>query len=80
MMNPVLPALRQLVVVHCRPEVQLERLMARDGRRAANAEQRMGAQMRRKKKDVRRLSDRYFRRLRQHPQQRRSLSKTEHAS
>jgi dephospho-CoA kinase len=35
----------KLVVVHCRPEVQLERLMARDGLSRADAEQRIGAQM-----------------------------------
>ncbi len=35
----------KLVVVHCRPEVQLERLMARDGLSRTAAEQRMGAQM-----------------------------------
>jgi len=35
----------KLVVVHCRPEVQLERLMARDKLSRADAEQRIGAQM-----------------------------------
>ena len=35
----------KLVVVHCRPEVQLERLMVRDGLSRADAEQRIGAQM-----------------------------------
>src|SRR5712691_6276119 len=35
----------KLVVVHCRPEVQLARLMARDGLSRAEAEQRIGAQM-----------------------------------
>jgi dephospho-CoA kinase len=35
----------KLVVVHCRPEVQFERLMARDGLSRADAEQRIGAQM-----------------------------------
>ncbi|HLR07560.1 MAG TPA: dephospho-CoA kinase [Pyrinomonadaceae bacterium] len=35
----------KLVVVHCRPEVQLARLMARDGLSRAAAEQRIGAQM-----------------------------------
>jgi dephospho-CoA kinase len=35
----------KLVVVHCRPEVQLERLMARDELSRADAEQRIGAQM-----------------------------------
>ncbi len=35
----------KLVVVHCRPEVQLERLMARDGLSRTDAEQRIGAQM-----------------------------------
>ena len=35
----------KLVVVHCRPEVQLERLMSRDGLSRADAEQRIGAQM-----------------------------------
>ena len=35
----------KLVVVHCRPEVQLERLMARDGLSRGDAEQRIGAQM-----------------------------------
>lgn len=35
----------KLVVVHCRPEVQLERLMTRDGLSRADAEQRIGAQM-----------------------------------
>ena len=35
----------RLVVVHCRPEVQLERLMTRDGLSRADAEQRIGAQM-----------------------------------
>ena len=34
-----------LVVVHCRPEVQLERLRARDGLSRAEAEQRIGSQM-----------------------------------
>ena len=34
-----------LVVVHCRPEVQLERLIARDGLSRLDAEQRIGAQM-----------------------------------
>jgi len=37
--------LDKLVVVHCRPEVQLERLMARDGLSRTDAEQRIGAQM-----------------------------------
>jgi len=35
----------KLVVVHCRPEVQLARLMTRDGLSRADAEQRIGAQM-----------------------------------
>ena len=35
----------KLVVVHCRPEVQLERLMARDELSRADAEQRICAQM-----------------------------------
>ena len=35
----------KLVVVHCRPEVQLERLIARDGLSRGDAEQRIGAQM-----------------------------------
>jgi dephospho-CoA kinase len=35
----------KLVVVHCRPEVQLERLMARDGLSRDEAEQRIGSQM-----------------------------------
>jgi dephospho-CoA kinase len=35
----------KLVVVHCRPEVQLDRLMTRDGLSRADAEQRIGAQM-----------------------------------
>jgi dephospho-CoA kinase len=35
----------KLVVVHCRPEVQLERLMARDELSRADAEQRISAQM-----------------------------------
>ena len=35
----------KLVVVHCRPEVQLERLMARDELSRADAGQRIGAQM-----------------------------------
>jgi dephospho-CoA kinase len=35
----------KLVVVHCRPEVQLERLMARDGLSRDEAEQRIGTQM-----------------------------------
>jgi len=35
----------KLVVVHCRPEVQLERLMTRDAISREEAEQRMGAQM-----------------------------------
>ena len=35
----------KLVVVYCRPEVQLERLMARDAISHAEAEQRIGAQM-----------------------------------
>jgi dephospho-CoA kinase len=35
----------KLVVVHCRPEVQLERLMARDELSRAEAAQRIGAQM-----------------------------------
>jgi dephospho-CoA kinase len=35
----------KLVVVHCRPEVQLERLMARDKLSRADAEQRIDAQM-----------------------------------
>ena len=34
-----------LVVVHCRPEVQLERLMARDGLSREDAERRIAAQM-----------------------------------
>jgi dephospho-CoA kinase len=35
----------KLVVVHCRPEVQLERLMSRDGLSREDAEQRIAAQM-----------------------------------
>ena len=35
----------KLVVVHCRPEAQLDRLMKRDGLSRADAEQRVGAQM-----------------------------------
>ena len=35
----------KLVVVHCLPEVQLERLMTRDGLSRADAQQRIGAQM-----------------------------------
>ncbi len=35
----------KLVVVHCRPEVQLERLMSRDAISQAEAEQRIAAQM-----------------------------------
>jgi dephospho-CoA kinase len=35
----------KLIVVHCRPEVQLERLMTRDAISREEAEQRIGAQM-----------------------------------
>jgi dephospho-CoA kinase len=35
----------KLIVVHCRPEVQLTRLMTREGISQAEAEQRIGAQM-----------------------------------
>lgn len=35
----------KLIVVHCRPEVQLERLMLRDGLSLAEAKQRIGSQM-----------------------------------
>ena len=35
----------KLIVVHCRPEVQLERLMSRDGLTEAEAQQRIAAQM-----------------------------------
>ena len=35
----------KLIVVHCRPEVQLERLMARDGLSRADAEKRIASQM-----------------------------------
>jgi dephospho-CoA kinase len=35
----------KLIVVHCRPEVQLERLMSRDGMRREEAERRIAAQM-----------------------------------
>ena len=35
----------QLIVVHCRPEIQLERLMKRDGLSRAAAERRIAAQM-----------------------------------
>jgi dephospho-CoA kinase len=35
----------KLVVVHCRPEVQLQRLMSRDAISRQEAEQRIGAQM-----------------------------------
>src|SRR5258708_3063853 len=35
----------RLVVVHCRPEVQLERLLARDGLSRVAPEQRIGSQM-----------------------------------
>src|SRR5713101_923084 len=35
----------KLVVVHCRPEVQLERLMTRDGLSREDAERRVAAQM-----------------------------------
>ena len=35
----------KLIVVHCRPEVQLERLMSRDGLSRAEAERRIAAQM-----------------------------------
>ena len=37
--------LDKLIVVHCRPEVQLERLMTRDGLSQAEARQRVTAQM-----------------------------------
>ncbi len=37
--------LDKLIVVHCRPAVQLERLMARDGLSEAEARQRVAAQM-----------------------------------
>jgi dephospho-CoA kinase len=37
--------LDKLIVVHCRPEEQLERLMARDGLSEAEARQRIAAQM-----------------------------------
>ena len=42
----------KLVVVHCRPEVQLERLMARGGLSRADAEQRIGAQMSQQEKQT----------------------------
>jgi dephospho-CoA kinase len=35
----------KLIVVHCRPEIQLQRLMKREGIEAAEAEQRIAAQM-----------------------------------
>jgi dephospho-CoA kinase len=35
----------KLIVVHCRPDLQLQRLMKRDGLAAAEAEQRITAQM-----------------------------------
>jgi dephospho-CoA kinase len=35
----------KLIVVHCRPEVQLERLMSRDGLSAEDARRRIAAQM-----------------------------------
>ncbi|MGH9388859.1 MAG: dephospho-CoA kinase, partial [Vicinamibacteria bacterium] len=35
----------RLVVVHCRPELQLERLMARDGLSREDAERRIRSQM-----------------------------------
>ena len=35
----------KVIVVHCRPEVQLERLIARDGISSAEAEKRIAAQM-----------------------------------
>ncbi len=35
----------KLVIIHCRPEVQLDRLMTRDGLSSTEAEQRIGAQM-----------------------------------
>lgn len=35
----------KLIVVHCRPDVQLQRLMARDNLSRAEAERRIGAQM-----------------------------------
>jgi dephospho-CoA kinase len=35
----------KLIVVHCRPEVQVERLMARDGFSRTEAERRIGSQM-----------------------------------
>lgn len=35
----------KLIVVHCRPDVQLKRLMARSGLSRAEAEQRIGSQM-----------------------------------
>jgi len=34
-----------LIVVHCRPEIQLQRLMARNGLTRADAEQRIRSQM-----------------------------------
>lgn len=37
--------LDKLIVVHCRPEIQLQRLMARNGLTAADAEQRIRSQM-----------------------------------
>jgi len=37
--------LDKLIVVHCRPEIQLERLMARDNLSRADAEQRISTQM-----------------------------------
>jgi len=35
----------KLIVVHCKPEVQLQRLMGRDGLTAEQARQRIAAQM-----------------------------------
>ena len=45
----------KLVVVHCRPEVQLQRLMSRDAISRVEAEQRIGAQM--AQEDKRRYGD-----------------------
>src|SRR5260370_24428646 len=42
----------KLVVVHCRPEVQLVRLMTRDRLSSPDAEQRIGAQMPQEQKNT----------------------------
>lgn len=66
----------KLVVVHCGPKVQLERLISRDGLSRADAERRVAAQMSQEEKKRHADFLSYFRRFRKHVETDRGASFT----